>query len=157
MASVGPLCSGHEGRIARHLYVFVTDGQNVLVVDNGSTLSLPNYTHWPVVKKKPRDQWARALVRHVTYGLLEDHEALYERIPRPPHIDPAVALVRFTTQTLAETVCMCKRARRWFRHYGSGSVAWSLRLIPLVREAPLMDPCSMQAWTACLPGDMRSP
>lgn len=135
-----------------HLYLFVHDGHSVLVVeDNSGAKSLPNYSHWPTVRQKPRNDWSRALLRHVTYGLLDEGD--HERIARPPHMATENSLVRVNVSSdlLERTWKQSKRVRLWFRHYGSGHVLWSLRLVPLSADPPFMDPTSMQAWSACLP------
>lgn len=142
-----------------HLYVMVTDMQKVLVLDGPKGLALPNYSHWPAMKPRPRNSWAWALLKHVTYGLFDlernGRPGTCLRIVGQHQLPPQVSLVRIVLEAghLDQLVKQCKRVRLWMKHYGGYPEApWKLRLVDRTPDAPVMDPVSMQCWTPGLTG-----
>jgi hypothetical protein len=115
--------------VRNHLYVVLTDGAQVLLVEapKGTSaargLMLPNWSLWPVTSPRPKTHWPERLVQHVTYGLLNGTRESV-RLPRQPQLDPDVILVRLHVDpgVLDRVVQQCRRVGAGTRHRGARAI-----------------------------------
>ena len=128
----------------------MTDGTNILAVDNGS-LSLPSHNQWPTTRPIRKSSWPQYLMKHITFEMnFEWNE--YKKPKRAFGLDKnsSWAIFEITSEQLQTVVKFSKRNRNWWIKHGFGKPEWALRSLDMSRALKVCDVNSAQCVAAYL-------
>jgi hypothetical protein len=112
----------------KYFWILVTDNINVLTIDDGSTASIPNFTHWPANRPFKRNNMLDALFDHVLCGL-QRPDLKKTKMKRIFGMPVKSCWAVYEIDNIDLLVKNLKKIKVWWTHHAGASIEWRVRSI----------------------------
>jgi hypothetical protein len=110
----------------KHFWILITDKKHILVIDDGTSISLPHHAHWPANRPFKRNNMLDALFDHILCGVSKP-ETKKTKMKRVFGMPPKSCWAIYEIADLEALVKNLKKVKLWWTHNAGASLDWRTR------------------------------
>ena len=115
----------------KHFWILITDKIDVLAIDDGSIISLPNHVHWPAARPFKKNNMLDALFEHILCGMPRP-KVTKTKMKRAFGMPPKSCWAVYEVENVDLLVKKLKRLKTWWTVHADANLNWRARSISIL-------------------------